>query len=254
MKTSEIKTPISQAKEQGMCAKTMVLVAAVLAALGCALGSAQAVTWNAATDFSATNPSGQWSYGFTIYSGGVPDASGTYLLNNAYAPNEFGGAVDMWYRNDVGGIEPNVTHNHSADEVTLYGITWGPGAVGLASRGSYQYLSELRWTAPATGSYDLAATFSGMQSTGGADVYIYRNGTQLMTGTAGKLGDPGVSFSQNGLAMTAGDTLMYIVGTNGATGATNYVQLGATISDAPIPEPAMLTLLGLGALLLRRRK
>lgn len=115
-----------------------------------------AAAWDIAADYSLTsNPAGPWSYG-RAWTVGAPAIdlftvrwgdSGWYMGNVGHGGPSMQAGVLLWAKNNTNGYP------------------------------------VLRWTAPASGRYCVAVTFTGADSRGGDNhVYVVKNGTPLFGG------------------------------------------------------------------------
>jgi len=149
-----------------------------------------------------------------------------------------------------------VYYNATASSLTDFGATLAAGDLALDD-----YLGgdtawgwpTVRWTAPAAGIIDIAATWINPGDTV-QNAYIAFNAITasdpVASTTLGPADATGVSYSQTGLSVEAGDTVdFFAAGTGGLT------ILDATITMM-IPEPATMVLLGLGGLaaVVRRKR
>ena len=210
-------------------------VATLLSLVVLALPSA-AQSYNAAGDFSATsNPNGAWSYG---YSYGVGSAFILDTTNTAfYAP---GVPLSGWLGNENPAPftgYPYALHNGTAGLATNNVFTvYQPGQLA-ESPGDSNECSVIRWTAPTSGTFNIAATFSGLSSQGdSADVHILLDGTPIFNSIVG-----GPATFSGLQSITAGDTVDFVVGNGGNGGNEDTTALSATI----VPEPTTLGLLAM---------
>ena len=139
-----------------------------------------AQSYNAAGDFSiSSNPNGAWSYG---YSYGVGSAFILDTTNTAsYGP---GLALGGWMGNvdsTPGANYPYALKNSTSHPVTNNITTvYQPGQLGLQPSES-NVVSIVRWTAPFSGTFNINATFSGLDAGGDSvDVHILHNGSSLL--------------------------------------------------------------------------
>ena len=191
-------------------------------------------TWSAEAGFSTTaNPSGPWSYGYMMRAGTVP-APTTFSLYDKFVAAS---PCPLWCSSalyPVSGVDPNVTYNNTTSPQWCCPgarIDWDPGEMSIGP-GLNGELTVVRWTAPFTGHYDVAASFLDNQETGdSADAYVYHDATQLFAGAPGTVIGSGVNYSETSLLLDAGDTLDFIIGPGADNIATgNHSTLIATIS------------------------
>jgi hypothetical protein len=219
--------------------------------------AAQATIYDVAADFSATNnPNGVWRYGWS--------STLTSDLNLYPDPGKFYDDIDFWV--DFGhtdGSPPNVAHNGTGiTNDTHNTITWLPGQFSLHPGNIGEY-SHACWTAPYAGTFDIASTFTGI------DKGTYGNppgywGTTTDVHVLHKSGDNSISLfdgAVNGFGNTSsfsttvsagmGDIIDFAVGYGSNQ---NYTCDTTALSATIVPEPATICLLGLGGLLLRRKR
>jgi hypothetical protein len=187
-------------------------------ALGAATNAAAQVTsWDAAGDFSAvSNPNGPWSYGWSATRG-----SGFNL--DTLTTNIIG--VDAWNYSST-QVEPDVFHNGTSTIIAPAGTNPIP-AGGLAFHpGPSGQNAIVRWTAPSTGSYTVAATFTGRDNARGTttDVAVLSNGVTIWSGEVdGYLAMQ--SYPASVLTLNAGETIDFTVGF-GTDGNYSYDSTG----------------------------
>jgi hypothetical protein len=197
-----------------------------------------AQVYNAAGDFSiSSNPNGAWSYG---YSYGV---GSTFILDTtntaSYGP---GLALGGWMGNvdsSPGANYPYTLKNFTAHPVTNNITTvYQSGQLGLQP-GSSNEESIIRWTAPFSGTFTIATTFSSLDVIFGAsvDVHILHNGISIFNSVV----NPNPAIFSGSQSILAGDTIDFVVG-NGGNGINgDSTSLSATI----VPEPGTLALVAM---------
>jgi hypothetical protein len=182
-------------------------------------------SYSAAADFSATsNPTGVWSYGWSAQRGSA------FTLDTQRT--NVGGA-DIWFEPRGDPVAPGVFHNGTNGTVNPYGThPFAPGQLGLHP-GPYGDNAVVRWTAPAFGTFDIAATFSGMD-TGGTttDVAVLRNGGELFSGLVN--GYQATRSFSGVVAVSAGETIDFSVGYgSNETYFGDMTGLDAVITEVP---------------------
>lgn len=203
-----------------------------------------ATIYDAAADFSPTsNPNGVWSYGSST-------TLGSAFILGTTSGNTSG--IDYWI-NDWFSAAPSVTHNGTGSAITVAFITWGPGQLGFHPGPSSEY-AIVRFTAPDTSLYDLASSFSGLDSTiSGTDVYVLLNSASIFDGTVTSFGS-GPSFATQ-LSLAAGDTVDFVVGDLDGNHFNDTTGLSATLTAVPEPSSLALVATGvLGAVVAARRR
>jgi len=115
--------------------------------------------------------------------------------------------------------EPWVGLNPTSQTIRALGITWPAGHLALHPGPAGEF-SAVRWTAPAPGQVQVAATFTGLAERATTDVHLLHNGRSLFTGLLNLKGSPNEVRFQKSLAVALGDTLDCVVGYgNGNYGA-----------------------------------
>jgi hypothetical protein len=210
--------------------------------------TAQAATYDAAAEFSTTNnPNGVWSYG---WSSTLASAFNLYSYNGKIIP---GKNLDLWVDpTHVASYCPNVLHNATASTITFSSARWKPGQLSFHPGSNGEY-SHVRWTAPNAGIFNIAATFTGIDFVYGTttDVHVLHNGISLSDGLVNGSGN--TSLFSSTISVGKNDIIDFAVGYGSNRNYFNdSTALSVTISS--IPEPASLLLLGLGGLVLWRKK
>ncbi len=179
-------------------------------------------------DFSSSNPSGPWSYGYTLTLNGAFNAFTDFYA--APAPGALG--LEAAWREE------------SVDTYLGLFKTSSPGLL-LSHPGAAGQYSVLRFTAPSTGDFFVSSTFSGIDAAT-TDVYVYANGVSIFAGSLSGLNDT-TAFSQL-VSLSTGQVVDLIVGYGSNLNSDNDATgLRAQISDvAAIPEPGSIVLLMTG--------
>ncbi len=134
----------------------------------------------------------------------------------------------MWSR--AASSEPWVAVSPAADTVRTVGITWPSGALALHP-GPANEFSVVRWTAPAAGEIEVAATFTGLAQPTTTDVHVLHNGRSLFDGSLNMGGANEAVFKQR-LAVVQGETLDFVVGSGNGHYAGDTTGLALAIRAA----------------------
>ena len=213
-----------------------------------------ALVYDLAADWAVgSNPGGSWTYGaYGTGSGGTLDPS-TFTPFPSHFANQFGG-LDIWCFG--GGVsDPNIEKNVTASDIVAFGIDWVPGKVAFGPKSGP---TVARWTAPATGYYDIAATYMTIQTVNNppnAEAHVYVGLTEVFDRTLtavseAQFGTP-ENYSASYVSIVAGQTVDFVVFANGSD-QTKTTAVDATITL--VPEPTLAGLLALGGLLLSGRR
>ncbi|MBW3623260.1 MAG: Ig-like domain-containing protein [Armatimonadetes bacterium] len=183
--------------------------------------------WDPAPEFStASNPNGPWTYGQIAAAGA------------AFQPYTTGGktaeGLDSWNSPDLGGASASVVYNATSQTIRCNcgTATYQPGDLVLHP-GNTGASSVVRWTAPAAGTFDLDALFTGYDhgSAPTTDVHVLHNGTSIYDGNVfGYLHTVGIT--RKTVTVQAGDTLDFVVGW-GSNGNYNYDSTRLQVSLMP---------------------
>lgn len=168
---------------------------------------------DAAAEFSATNnPNGVWRYGWSSATLGS-----TFNLSVRSFQRDgldgWGGFQPVGINPSVDG-NPSVLHNGTSSTILLAGFIPVPPGALVAHPGPANQKQIVRWIAPAAGSYAVAATFTRtFTNFGSTDVHVQHNGSSIFDGAVNS--NTTVSFSATPVSVNAGDTIDYVVGSNG---------------------------------------
>lgn len=191
----------------GRLVALLVAMAAVLATS--APGRAATSSWDLSSDWMVgANPDGAWSYGWESSRGS------SFTLMTLHAADSSIPGTDYW----SGGIQgvggpfyPEVGHNGSSTTYDFSCCTY-PGNSVVMHPGPDGQNAVVRWTAPAAGSYDVRATWSGNDKSGTTtDDAVLLGGTQQLF--AGEVTGYLATQRYTGtVSMVAGQTLDFTVG------------------------------------------
>jgi hypothetical protein len=216
----------------------------LLLAITSAAGSAD--SFNAAGVYELgwtthSNPNGVWSYG---YSGGFTNP--ITLYNQTVQGPLNGPFAQYWLSSLVNiGESPSAEFNN--------GPAYADGNIDFLDHEFIQVAgiggqySDLVFTAPADGTYSVAANFRGAQHRIGTVVGVVVNGSVLFSSSVTALGQI-VPFNTS-VSLTAGQTIVFSVGPGGGLQNTGLSAV-ITSSSTMIPEPTSAILLLTGLLLL----
>ena len=210
----------------------LVMTLAALGVGAATSAAAQATSWAAAGDFSAaSNPNGAWSYGWSA-------SRGSAFNLDTVATTVSG--VNVWNYSAT-QVEPDVFFNGTSNTINPSGTNPIPAGTLAFHPGPLGQNAVVRWTAPSTGAYAIAATFTGRDFVGPTttDVAVLSNGGLLWSGeVTGYLAMQ--SYAASRLDLIAGDTVDFTVGF-GTDGTYSYDSTGlsADISQFDTTPPVV---------------
>jgi hypothetical protein len=208
------------------------------------------LTWNVVTDFSSTNPSSAWTYGWANST--ACGANSAYVdANNSYSSLVGGAGRLCGWRYDGSTVDPSAVRNFTSSDIDMTSV-WGfvihPDSLltfpGWSS--TWGYASVVKFTAPTAGSYSINLTTSHQSTDNGTSwAEVYQNMTTLGSGTQlvsqYMSGSDSLTYSAT-LALGAGDTISLV--NNGKSQYTGGLFVSGTIGQVPEPSAALLTLCG----------
>jgi hypothetical protein len=201
--------------------------------------------FDVAADFShADNPTGVWSYGWSLNLGSP------FILSTDARVRE---GLDTWRGNRVVDGNPAAYHNGTGSSILLGGSAlYESGQFGLHPGPGGEY-GIVRWTAPASGTVAIDSVFVGQDLFGTTtDAHILYNGSvAAFASLVEGFGDSSEVFSRIVMTVLLGDTIDFAVGfgrnrtySNDSTGLEASITLDSPLT--PIPEPGSIALMGSG--------
>ena len=241
-----------------MISKTVLLTVATLTGAG--LSTQAATTWHS---------------GFDLATNETPDSPNELLNPNPAVPEWSYGSRDIVASTSLSlfgaGDHTNALHGNPTLEdfegwqydtllisvVNISGSSqfgYAPGEMLIhpLTDASANTFNVIRWTAPATGTYDILAKWRTPDAGGiydGVDSHLVLNGVSIFDAT---VGSSETSTSQN-LVLTAGDTLDFVVGP-GASGQNGNDSTVFSAEITLVPEPSSVFLAAAAIPLLMRRR
>lgn len=245
-----------------MRVRLCVLTAVLIAVFGFGLTAAQAATWNMAADLHASalgtpeNPNGDWTYGNSPTVGGtfaanpiLTDSSQWWDAGLTLGWAKTGGDYPYWLLPGIWSV--------MSDTTALGAVSVSTGQMVVHPGVGDTECAVVRWTAPATGLYSVAASWesiNGMAAyayNAGVDVHLLKNGVSIYDGITSYYDSTGpATMGSTTLSLTMGDTLDFVTCPLGIaptkqgdlTYAADMTRVDATITA--VPEPGTFALLG----------
>jgi len=182
-------------------------------------------SFNVAADFSTNaNPNGAWSYGWS------PRGSSGFNLFESSGIHPSGGWA-MWYMPRPSFL-PFVAFNASDNLIAWQTLSIEPHALFLHP-GDASENSIVRWTAPASGTVLIDATFKGGDKGGGTttDVHVLApNGQSLFDAAVNGFGAASAANWDGSIQVSAGETINFVVGDGGNGYGCDSTVLDATVT------------------------
>ncbi len=228
----------------------------------------QANLGNTPADTNApANPTGQWSWGVETTLGGTFqttfNSGGGSPVTYGYSTTIGGDSGIQGFKMSSGDVPDSSVNVTGMSHTPSFGLTdsslapleafMHPGIGGLTNNGvPVPPFAAFQWTAPSTGVYSVSGFFQELNSAnlGVQDAVLVNN--NLTSPILNVHPDAGstttVNFSAPSLALSAGDTIQFLLGPNYMNGnnGTDHTGFNATITL--VPEPSSAVLLALGAL------
>jgi hypothetical protein len=231
-------------------------IAFIALAVGCiAPQRSMAATYNAVTSFNDTGTQPQAGNPFTYGTETTLNGAFTLFSNFGTTSCTFNvctsnGSVDNYYNSPifVGPTTGFATNVISGNTLSFSdGLIVIPNNV-LVVEPSTSLLNVTRFTAPATGVYNLTGSFSDLQ-VASVGLSIVANGSTLFSasydGSSNHQAD--IPFSIANILLTQGMNLDFVI-SSGGDQSFDIVGLQAQISQAPLPAALPLFATGLGAM------
>jgi hypothetical protein len=148
----------------------MRVIYLLIAAQSVATFGTRGTTFNAAADFSEeSNQNGPWSYGWYDGSFHLSSTVSSYSPDTYFMQGNLNGPLG----------EPTIAKNEGSSVLTINNTTtYAPGVMAMHP-GRNDQKAALRWTAPAAGTYTIAARFQGLDRQTSTDVSI-RDGDETL--------------------------------------------------------------------------
>jgi hypothetical protein len=226
--------------------RTIAASAIVLATMGVSTANA-ATIYNALIDFSLSNPSGPWHYGF-----GDP-ATSNFTAMTSSGSNYFNiSGLNYWEAAPEGFSVPVVIKNTTGSPINI-GTPYVPTDALLIHPGPSSENSDVivQFKAPSAGSYSYSGFYELLdQSPTGVFGQVFdgttlkSSGTLISPGANSSSFGPGQSEPFNGTVfLNAGSTLSFAVNNDGNY---TYDSTGFNATITAVPEPATWAMLLLG--------
>jgi hypothetical protein len=195
-------------------------------------------SWEIAGQFNAAqNPYEVWTYGYTV----DPNCNGPVIPYKIKGSNYFADRTfDHWLRNTLGDPNDHPTVSQSKGNTLLSPMKLSPNGL-VVQPGTQNQCSVVRFTAPAAGNYRLMGRFWAQDvQSAGTDTNVMVSVNSMVSGSSATTLVPSTNiksfgtvtnkpFMSTGVALEAGGTIDFKVGSNGnyindAVGLHGYIQ------------------------------
>jgi alpha-galactosidase len=133
-----------------------------------------------------------------------------WLLRSSGTSHPLAG-MHSWSASELGGGDPGVAHNPTAQVRSWSNIRWDPGRLSFHPGPKGEYC-VVRWTAPESDNYALQAAFLAIDQQTTTDVHVLCRGRPVFNGLV-NLGGQGRRASYDGkLSVSKGDAVDFVVG------------------------------------------
>lgn len=196
--------------------------------------SLRATTYSAVNDFSPnSNPGGAWSYGsLSAYTGGTFTRFTTNASNGNFVGQQTW-SNGLSYPNE-GAVSRDATSGNQTNGGTVF---YYPNLLELDGE---SLISDVRWTAPVTGVYNVSGLFQRTDNSGNAavSVRVVQNGTTALfsADNFAAFGSQKV-FDFFNLSLQAGATIDFVQG----SGQASYDSTGLAVTITTDKHPTFLT-------------
>ena len=213
----------------------------IVAAFQCMLIAG--AVYNPVTDFDTSpgaNPDGVWSFG---------KLSGSSFTPLGYFDGS--GAIKYWYNvqpnSNFPAYYPDMAVDPTGGAFSVRAVLDVPAGSLFLAPGPSDWV-DLRFTAPATGIYDLIGQFEFLDSSNYVDyAYAFRNGTALINGVLLSTTGQTVPINLIGESLTVGDQMDFAIQPGSFFGDNNALQLNVTQEQTGVPEPSTFGFAALSA-------